>query len=367
VDIQLDSRDTMTKLAGLVKPRRAGPHNIRLEASSFCQLRCPSCPTTTGAIDSTIGRGFLTAKNFAALLERNPTLRSIELSNYGEILLNPELPHILQIAWQQGVAITMGNGVNLNHVREDTLKALVEFRVRTLTCSIDGASAETYRRYRVRGNFDTVMANVERIVRFKEQYGSDLPKMSWQFVVFGHNEHEIPAARARATSLGMEFWTKISWDDKFSPIRNADFVREQTGQSVTRAEHEAVTGRKYLDIICHQLWDDPQINWDGKNLGCCRNFWGDFGNNAFTDGVSACVNSEKMTYARDMLRGRAPPRDDIPCTACELYEAMRASGRWINRKQPKTALTAGRLAPALRAALSRLVTAVPSFRRRSNR
>ena len=68
-----------------------------------------------------------------------------------------------------------------------------------------------------------------------------------------------------------------------------------------------------------------------KNLGCCRNFWGDFGGNAFNDGLRACFNHEKMRYARAMLRGRKPPRDDIPCSTCEIYHAMRDRSDWITR------------------------------------
>jgi hypothetical protein len=82
--------------------------------------------------------------------------------------------------------------------------------------------------------------------------------------------------------------------------------------------------------MCLQLWNDPQINWDGKMLGCCRNFWGDFGGNAFTDGLIESVNSERMDCARKMLTGTSLPRDDIPCTACEMYHAMRKRSQFIN-------------------------------------
>lgn len=52
---------------------------------------------------------------------------------------------------------------------------------------------------------------------------------------------------------------------------------------------------------------NPQINWDGKLLGCCLNFWGDFGGNAFEQGLEHVLSSENLAYARRMLQ-RAPPR-----------------------------------------------------------
>ena len=313
---------------------RIRPTTIRVEASSFCQLRCPSCLTTTGAIDAAVGRGFLRLENFRDLVDRNPEVKRIELSNYGEVFLNPNLLDILEYADRKGVAITLGNGANLNHAKEDVLEGLVKHRVRFMTCSIDGDSPETYRKYRVRGDFDTVIHNVERINHYKRAYASEFPHLYWQFVVFGHNEHEIPLAREMAARLGMSFHAKISWDKKFSPIRDAAFVRAQTGeQAVTREEYERIHGKKYLSEICHPLWDEPQINWNGKVLGCCRNFWGDLGGEAFHEGLAESINREKMVYAREMLLGRKPARDDIPCTTCEMYYAMRDRSGWIQRDE----------------------------------
>jgi MoaA/NifB/PqqE/SkfB family radical SAM enzyme len=316
--------------ASLPRSRRILPQRVRLEASSFCQLRCPSCPTTSGAIHPAVGSGFLRFEDFRRLAELNPLLKWIEISNYGEIFLNPELIQILEYARNKGITITIENGVNLNHARTEALEALVQYQVAIVTCSIDGASPETYRTYRVRGDFDAVIRNIKTINAYKAQHGSVLPHLVWQFVVFGHNEHEIPVARKMAQDLGMEFRTKLTWDSEFSPVRDAQFVRTQSGlDAVTREEFEERHDEKYASAICLQLWDDPQINWDGKMLGCCRNFWGDFGGNAFTDGLTESVNSERMTYAREMLTGRRPPREDIPCTTCEMYEAMRARSRFI--------------------------------------
>jgi MoaA/NifB/PqqE/SkfB family radical SAM enzyme len=324
------------------------PRRIRLEASSHCQLRCPSCPTTAGAIHPAIGSGFLKFEDFRHLIDRNPTLEHIEISNYGEVFLNPHLLQILEYAHSRGVAIAVENGANLNHVTDEVLEGLVKYQVRTMLCSIDGASSQSYPIYRVRGDFDVVINNIEKINVFKRQYRSHLPRLIWQFVVFGHNEHEIPAARQLAAQLGMEFCTKLTWDGTFSPIRDKAFVQAQTGgQPTTREEFEAAHGKKYLADTCHQLWDEPQINWDGKVLGCCRNFWGDFGGNAFRDGLSASIASEKMTYAREMLRGRRPPRQDIPCTTCEMYHAMQQGSHFVTRQMaeslPATISLAGQI------------------------
>lgn len=135
-----------------------------------------------------------------------------------------------------------------------------------------------------------------------------------------------------ARELDMEFHPVLNRDPNFSPVRDHEAVRAATGLSVTSTdEYEALHGQSCFENFCHQLWDNPQINWDGKVLGCCMNYWGDFGGNAFRDGLRASVNTEQIVYARAMLRGRAPPREDIPCTRCAVYEGMRKRDQWLER------------------------------------
>jgi MoaA/NifB/PqqE/SkfB family radical SAM enzyme len=307
------------------KHRLIKPRNIRLEATSSCQLRCPSCPTASGATRPVLGSGYLKIADF-----QKPFISLVELSNYGEMFLNPHLLQIIQHAFRQKVALTANNGVNLNTATEEVLEALVKYRFRSLTCSIDGASDNTYKKYRIRGNFDQVIRNIRLINHYKQQYQSKYPLMTWQFVVFGHNEHEIPLARKLAADLKMSFRLKLNWDEGFSPIQDRDSVRNETGLSAaSENEYTERHGFKYLRPICHQLWNNPQVNWDGKVLGCCINYWGDFGGNVFKDGLLTSLNNEKINYARDMLLGKAEARADIPCTTCDLYLSMKASERWL--------------------------------------
>ena len=192
-----------------------------------------------------MGSGFLKLDDFRRLLDSAPAVALVELSNYGEVFLNPQLLQIMQCAHQRGVALQIGNGANFNNVRDEVIEGLVRYGVRTMTCSIDGASPETYRKYRVRGDFDAVIRNIEKLNACKSQFRSKLPHLVWQFVVFGHNEHELPAARAMAARLDMVFVPKVSWDPDFSPIRDSYFVRAQTGANyVTRQEYEAQRGER---------------------------------------------------------------------------------------------------------------------------
>lgn len=303
--------------------------SIRIEASSICQLRCPSCQRHSESFKATIGNGFLNLDDFKRIIEANPSISLVELSNWGEIFLNPNLSEIIEYAYNNNITLTADNGVNLNSIDDKVLESLVKFRFYSMSCSIDGACNDTYSLYRIKGNFDTVIDNIMKINYFKKIYDSNYPLLTWQFVIFGHNEYELPIARRMANELGMDFKTKLSFDEEISPIKDHQFVRNETGVPITsRREYKEKHGKAYYTFICYQLWDMPQINWDGKLLGCCKNFWGDFGN-VFEEGLLRSFTGEKIEYARNMLLGKKLHRGDIPCTHCDIYITMKNNNKWL--------------------------------------
>jgi len=85
---------------------RVSPSRIRLEASTHCQLKCPTCETATGELYEQVALGFLRFDNFRQLIDNNPQVREIELSNFGEIFLNPHLPKIIEYAFQKNVQLS---------------------------------------------------------------------------------------------------------------------------------------------------------------------------------------------------------------------------------------------------------------------
>src|SRR5438874_1490946 len=67
------------------------PRFVRLDASTVCQLKCPSCPTATGATGQNLGVGSLKFEDFKRFIRRNPQVSHVELSNWGEVFLNQDL------------------------------------------------------------------------------------------------------------------------------------------------------------------------------------------------------------------------------------------------------------------------------------
>ncbi len=308
------------------------PAKARLDASTICQLRCPLCPTGESNGWAFLGSGFLAQADFVRFLDENPLIRDVELANAGEALLNPELPGMLKSAAERGVSTSFGGGVNMNDVSDEALDALVRHGTRRMRISIDGTTEETYRKYRVGGSLRRVLDNIRRLNEVKQRRRSALPELIFQFILFGHNEHELEKAHVLAGMLNMKVAVKMNRNPDRLAIRDRERVRRLYGYA-DRQEYRAVTGMIYCRDLCLCLWRAPQVNWDGRLLGCPCNKHSAFADQVLDGSFMVEINNERMMYARRMLLGEAPPRDDIPCSACSWYQQIKEHSLWITPEE----------------------------------
>lgn len=307
------------------------PLKVRLEASTICQLRCAGCGFQKGGTDD-LGRGYLTIENFRRFCEMNPFVRQIELSNYGEIFMNPDLVQIMYEAKDRGIKLFSMNGSNFNTVSDEQMHALVETGFRGITLSIDGASQETYSKYRIRGNFDTVIENVRKLQKLKKDAGTEYPKLRWNFILMEHNELEIGKAKAMAEELGIPIRFKYNWDKTYKPVHR-DYIMKETGLTeLTEAEYKSAHKLDPFDSLCKEIFLTPQINWDGRMLGCCTRRYATFDVNVFEVGLEAAMKSPRYMQAKECLLTVHPDKEKYG--SCTCYEC----GKRLQREKAGMAL-----------------------------
>jgi len=311
------------------------PELLSIEPCTHCQLHCPGCPNMDLGHPPGMGWGRLKFEHFRRLIDDNPAINRVFFDCFGEVFLNKDILPMLEYGAEKNLRFAFSSA-NFNHVSDAILEALVKHGVEEVTVAFDGITAESYAIYRKRGSLEQVLNNIRTLNTYKKQYQSEFPELRWLWVVFGHNQHEIPQAMELAEELGMRFKPKLQWDSNYSPITNPEQLRIELGwEHSNREDFRAATGEHYMLPVCHQLWQSPKINWDGKVLGCCWTQEG-FGGNAFEEGYEAAINNEKIVYARRMLSGQAPARDDIPCTRCSLYQTRHDSGRFVTMEEIKS-------------------------------
>ncbi len=315
------------------------PKMVRIEACSLCQLNCTECYMRKTPNNTIIGNGYLKYEDFKKFIETNPYIEEIELSFSGEIFLNPDLLKIIKYAYEKEIALTAFNGVNFNDVSDEMLEALVKYKFMGLTISIDGATNETYSIYRRNGNFDKVIANIKKLNKYKEKYFSKFPVLQWQYVVFEHNKHEINTAIDLAYELKInDIQFKKPWNKKeildISFISNNKKLLLLKNNLIQDKEINKLILRNIIPI-CHQLWIQPQINWNGCLLGCCCSIDKELNVNVFESNLKKALNSARMKYARKIITGEEFPDESIFCKKCCIYIERQKNNNFINQRKIK--------------------------------
>ena len=295
---------------------RLVPERVRLEVSTVCQLRCAGCGFQRGGADD-LGRGFLSLENFIKFCDKNPFVREIEISNYGEPFLNPNLVEIMNIAKERGISLVCLNGSNFNTVSDEQIRALVDTGFKEITLSIDGASQESYEKYRIGGDFNRVIENVKKLQAYKKEKGSVFPKLNWQYILMEHNELEIGKAKALAKELDIPIHFKLNWDSSYKPVNREYLIKETGKKELTQAEHSAAHKVHPFNGLCEQMFIRSQINWDGRLLGCCTRRYATFDVNVFEVGLIEAIRSPKYILNKECLLTVYP--DEERYSSCTCY------------------------------------------------
>lgn len=141
----------------------------------------------------------------------------------------------------------------------------------------------------------------------------------WQFVLTEYNEQDIPKAKELAQDLGINIFFKLNFIDSYMP-HDAEYVKAETGlDCVTRQEYFEKYKRSYTHEMCYQLFNDPQINWDGRLLGCCMDERG-FSVNVFQNELIKALGSDEYVAAKEstFMKHIAIKRyKDLPCQFCK--------------------------------------------------
>ncbi len=331
------------------------PLGLVVDPINNCNLSCPGCVHSTRSRTQKLfdwNSGMLSEDCFAALLRRyGPWALEIMLCNYGEPLLNPNTPRFIALA--RSYLMRTGLSTNMTAKRFDA-GAYVDSGLDFMTISLDGATQATYERYRKDGDLEQAFANIRALMAARTASGRENPIVSWQFLAFEHNAHEIEPAIEIARELGVDQFVvampfDVSWDDP--GIRPAASVETRTVLFRKDSEHRMVAnfnpvpGNLAAEAIneaweadypalpegegttpsghsCQWLYRNMVMDATGRTLPCCAapKPGADLVFDRFT-GAADSFNSPKYRKARLHFAGpgsAAPGAEGDPhCIRCE--------------------------------------------------
>ena len=130
-------------------------------------------------------------------------------------------------------------------IDDEWAERLVRTPFSNVTVSIDGGTRATYNRLRKGANLDQVLANIDRVQRWKAKLRSDMPYLDSFFVIMRSNFREIPEYLKLMQQLGM-----IS-----VALQTMELSPENTGRVPTLEADEALTDRCEVEELHAMLRD----------------------------------------------------------------------------------------------------------------
>jgi len=319
----------------------ARPLKLTFDPTNICQLACPLCPTGLRIQDRKPDSAPLGA--FERLMDEvGDYIFFLDLYNWGEPLLNPQLPDMIGIAARKGIVTCVSTNLSLP-LPEDRLRALLTSGLSELIVSIDGASQATYGTYRRRGNWSLAVENLRRLAAARKELGQGRPLLTWRFYVFRFNEHEIDRARAMAEEIGVDrivFGTPFLEDARFSaPEGIVDIDR---GWASTIPEYNryqpghpeySPPGTAAVRKRCDWHYVSTAINPDGTVSPCCAVYGmqNDFGVLDGSQSYMELVNGPRFRAIRDRFAGRRSDSTGLVCERCPTPSIMNY-GSILNRQ-----------------------------------
>ncbi len=323
------------------------PYNMKIESTNICNTKCQLCPTGQGLEGRPKGRMDISA--FRKLIDQlKRFLFGLDLSMWGDPLIVPEIYDMIRYAHDRGIWTYLSSNLHALKITPEKrqAEALVKSGLDMLTCSLHGASQETFAIYQPGKSFADTLEKVKHIIAVRDALGSATPTIQLNFVVTRFNEHERPKFEALAKQLGCKaVFSTASMNIRFlgrdkqlhdlglAPDILKKKVRDHLEKWLPRDDAyvlkpykqllendltiDEFNGKKLFD--CSWPWKASVINWDGTVCACCGSFDPneDFGN-VFEQSFAKVWNSHRYRMARRSFKNKLEAADakDNPCASC---------------------------------------------------
>ena len=282
------------------------PYWLTLDPSNLCNLQCPFCPT--GQKRDSRTKGVMAYDDFKKIMdELGRYLIHIDFCNWGEPFTNKDIFKMISLAKQYNIDTKIDSNFTL--LSKKDIDKLLESGIDKIIVSIDGLCQETYSKHRVGGDFNKAMSNLQFLLERKKQLSLDRPHITWQFLVFKHNEHEINDVRRLGQELGVDETaiTKAFIGYKDWMPTDQEHCRYNLDILQCDASHERETSEYFTrqHSYCNWLWEAIVINPNGSVSPCCtvENEKDDFGN-ILVYGFKKIWNNEQYRNARIYMKDR---------------------------------------------------------------
>lgn len=244
---------------------RGMPVSVSVEPTTSCNLRCPQCPS--GLRSFTRDTGML-SENFFQKFTNEIYQKTGYMILYfqGEPYLNNQFLDMVNYARQK--KIYTATSTNAHYLNEKNAKLTVESGLDRIIISIDGTDDAAYEKYRIGGKLHKVLEGTKNLVAAKKELKKRTPYIIWQFVVFSHNEHQIPEIKRMTKEFGVDHLALKS-AQIYDFENDTDLLPKNSKYSRYAIEQNKLSIKSGLANHCWRMWHSCVVTWDGNVVPCC--------------------------------------------------------------------------------------------------
>lgn len=245
------------------------PLNLDIEPTNRCNLRCPFCYRTIAInknLDTFEEQGTMSLDTYGQIMEQivvdgKCMVPAIKLTHRGEPLLNKNLPKMIQMAKRAGAVDVIVN-TNGTMLTEELAEEILDAGLDKMLFSFDSPYAEKYENTRVGASFDTVLENIKKFVKLRNEKNAYATLVRVGMVI---TDETLPEEIDDFYELFKDIADIVSYNSVHKEV-DVDSEGNYLGED---GKTHNVAERKFADS---QLWQRMTINWNGEAEICCENY-----------------------------------------------------------------------------------------------
>jgi hypothetical protein len=185
---------------------------LKLEPVTYCNIHCPVCPVETAfkqipAVRERRANKLLPLETMLDVVAQLPDLETILYFDYGEPFLHKDTIPFLREVRRTRPRVEIVTNTNGLVITPAQIKALAtEALMDRVVFSIDGATPDSYRKYRVGGTFSKAVGKMKALADACREAGTwrkyvtgsrGRVQITWQYILFEWNDSDEELALAR--------------------------------------------------------------------------------------------------------------------------------------------------------------------------
>lgn len=183
------------------------PEILLIEPTVNCNLNCPTpCginfPRSAACRRNARVMPLNLFKKIIDGLKEN--IKNIGLFNYGEPFMHPQISEMIEYTRQKCPDTHLSASTNgMPLANEELLRKITYSGIDQLLFSVDGATQDTYEKYRRGGNLEAILKAMEKIIRLRK---NNKPQVIWRYILFAWNDsdRELKEAERLAKDIGVD-------------------------------------------------------------------------------------------------------------------------------------------------------------------